>query len=280
MNIPVQIWGHRGAQRRFRGILSVVEDLLETVRWWRLWTCLAWQDVQLKYRRSVLGPWWITLSSAIFIFAMSIVYTRLFHQDFRSYSVFFTTGYLIWTFIATVVNDSNEVFYSSRGIIKEIRLPFCLHLFRMIYRNLIVFSHNLLIIALVFLFARMELSWKQLLFFPGLVFVLLNLFWVSLFISLLSTRFRDIPPIVNSLMQILFMVSPITWMPQVLEGKSRILFLANPVYYLMDCIRSPLVGQMPDGNSYLVVGAMTVLGLAGALTLFSRCRGSIAFWVG
>ncbi|MEA2755782.1 MAG: lipopolysaccharide transport system permease protein, partial [Aliidongia sp.] len=60
-------------------------DLYRGLRAWRLWTMLGWNDIRLRYRRSVLGPFWMTLSMAIFIVTLGLIYSRIFHAELRTF---------------------------------------------------------------------------------------------------------------------------------------------------------------------------------------------------
>jgi lipopolysaccharide transport system permease protein len=78
---------------------AAINDLSFAIKQWYLWMYLAWTEVRVRYKRSVLGPWWITLSMAITMSAMGLVYGRLFHQDLHEYLPFIISCNILLMFI-------------------------------------------------------------------------------------------------------------------------------------------------------------------------------------
>lgn len=253
-------------------------DICESIGRSKIWLNLGWIDIQQRYRGSVLGPIWISISMTIFILALSIVYTRLFQQDIKTFLPFLTAGMLVWIFISTVVTESVDAFLGSRTLIENIKLPYFLYILRLLWRNHIIFYHNLVVFFLVALIFKLSININTLLFIPGFILVSLLLINVSLVIGLLGTRFRDIPPVVNSLTMVLFFVSPVTWQPEFIGANSLIIRL-NPIFYILDLIRSPLLGKAPLIDSWVVIVAMIILSAVIACSIFGRFKNRIAFWV-
>ena len=128
-------------------------DLTDSLSKWRLWTYLGWNDIKMRYRGSVLGPFWITASMLIFITAFSMVYSRLLNQPIKEYVPFLTAGYLVWLMIASVLTESCNTFVEAASFITEIKLPYSMYIFRVSWRHIIIFFHNILVyIAVVFYF--------------------------------------------------------------------------------------------------------------------------------
>ncbi len=125
---------------------DIVEaEILNGFRAWRVWTILGWDDIRQRYRRSILGPFWITLSMGVFILLLGVIYGRLFHMDLPTYLPYLSLGFIVWGFMSAVANDSCVAFHESGRIIKQIKLPFAIYIFRAVYRNFIVFLHTIII---------------------------------------------------------------------------------------------------------------------------------------
>ncbi len=101
----------------------VSEELLAGFSAWRIWMILGWDDIRQRYRRSVLGPFWITLSMGMFILLLGIIYSRLFHTDLATYMPYLSVGYIVWGFISQITNESCMAFQEGARIIKQIKLP-------------------------------------------------------------------------------------------------------------------------------------------------------------
>ena len=74
---------------------------------------LGWQEIRLRYRRSTLGPIWLTISTGALIGGMGPLYGRLLGQDIGSYYPYLAVGYVVWIFISSVINDACTVFILS-----------------------------------------------------------------------------------------------------------------------------------------------------------------------
>lgn len=245
----------------------------------RLWHHLGSMDIKLRYRRSSLGPWWITISMAIFIATLSMVYSRLFHQVVADYLPFLACGYLLWLFISTCVNESSDVFFQSQGLIKQLVIPYTVYVMRCVYRNAIIFAHNFLIYLLLAVYLQLPVGGLSLLAVLGMLLVIMNVFWVCLLLAMIGARFRDIPPIIQSLVTLTFFISPISWMPQLIGERSMIV-MCNPVTYLLDIVRSPLLGQAPAVQSWVVASVGATLGLAISFSFYHRYKSGVPFWIG
>lgn len=244
----------------------------------QVWLHLGWLEVKQRYRRSVLGPWWITLSMLIFIAMMGIVFSRLFHQSLEEYIPFFTAGFLFWTFISSSVLEAAEIFKSNSGFIKQVNLPLSLYVFKHLVRQVIFLGHNAVVYLLICVFFKFNPGKMAVLALPGFCLILINMYWVCFLIAMMCARFRDLVPIINSCIQIAFFVTPISWMPRLLEGHPLIL-KCNPFVYFLDIVRSPLLGEWPSAFSYNICSCMAVLGLSISFMLFCTYRARIAYWV-
>lgn len=255
------------------------QDLKDALKMWPVWRYMSMLELHQRYRRSVLGPWWISISMAVFIGAMGVVYSRLFHQNMATYVPFFTTGFLFWNFIASGINEASDIFKNSSGYIRQIKLPYLFYLFKNCYRQTLFLMHNFIVyIAVVVIYRVSVFHESLLLFIPGFLLLQLNLLWISLLIGIVGTRFRDIVPLVASIVQIAFFISPITWMPK-LVGENSLIIKLNPVMYLLDVVRSPLLGEPVKTLSWIVVVGMAFFGSAVTFFMFAKYRERIAFWV-
>lgn len=257
---------------------AAIKDLKTALSQYPVWTYLGWLDVRQRYRRSILGPWWISIGMLIFIGAISQIFSQLFKQDLHHYVPFFTAGFIFWTFISTQILESTDLFNQNKDLIQQIPLPQTLYILRYLTKNAIILSHNLLIYALVLGIYRYPLNGFLLQLPFSLLLLLINLYWMSLLVALLSTRFQDIKPMVNSAIQVLFFVTPISWAPQLIGSKAWIVE-SNPFTYLIYLVRNPLLGLPIESMTWIVSGILAGIGLLGTLLLFDKAKAKIPFWV-
>lgn len=243
-----------------------------------LWMTLGLQDVRQRYRRSKLGPFWITLSMAIMVLALGLLYGRIFGQDLHDYLPFLAAGFVIWGMVASLVNDGCQSFIQAEGMIRQLNAPLSIYAYRGLWSTLIAFAHNVWVFLGVALWFGVDLNWNLLWVPVALLVLLLNGLWIALFLGILSARFRDVPPIVGSVVQVLFFITPVIWKPEMLPGRALWLDL-NPFYHLVEIMRAPLLGQPPALGNWLTVIAITVVGWAVALFFYSAYRWRVAYWV-
>jgi lipopolysaccharide transport system permease protein len=115
---------------------------------------------------------------------------------------------------------------------------------------------------------------------PGTALVLVNLTWMALLLGVVCTRFRDMPNIIASILQVMFFLTPIIWMPKLLPERAGTMLLdINPFYHLLEIIRLPFLGQLPNGISWFFALGMAVVGWTITLKVFGRYQHRIAYWL-
>jgi lipopolysaccharide transport system permease protein len=254
-----------------------LRDLTDGLRCWWLWNAMAWQDILLRYRGSMLGPFWLTLSMGIMITALGLLYSQLFKMELHDYLPFLCLGLLSWNMLSTMVIESCTVFTQSEAVIKQIKIPFMVHIYRMIWRNLIVAGHNAVVYPIVMIAFGVPATLATLLFLPGLALVIVNSVWIAAILGLICARFRDVPQIIANLVQVMFFVTPIIWKPELLGDNEKLAHL-NPFFAFVDLLRAPLMGVAPTPVSWLVAILTTAVGGSIAFMLFARFRSRIAYW--
>ncbi|WP_256856005.1 ABC transporter permease [Leptospirillum ferriphilum] len=254
------------------------EDIGKSFLSYPLWMALGWQDIKQRYRRSALGPFWITLSLGVTVAMMGVLYSKLFHQEIRTYLPYLATGMVVWTMISSFINESATVFIQSEGIIKQIPMPFGIHILRMLWRNVIIFCHNMVVVFVVMLLFKTDPGWKILLFPLAIGLLVLNGYWVAILLGILGTRFRDIVQVVNSVVQILFFLTPVMWMASSIHHQVWILE-CNPLFHVFNIVRNGLMGGEVPLRSWGVVVLMTLVGWGVAFRMLVRYRARIAYWL-
>jgi len=253
-------------------------DLVGGVLSYHVWATLGWQDIKQRYRRSVLGPFWLTISTGVMIAGIGLLYAKIFHQDAREYIPFLAIGVVVWNFLAAVVTDGCQTFISSDQIIKQVKLPLTTHVSRVIWRNLIMFAHNAAILVIVEMIYRKGSALSVLLVLPGLLLILANGLWVCLLLGVLCARFRDIPQIIANLVQVTFFVTPIMWQASVL-GNHRYLAEWNPFYHAIELVRAPLLSAPYPVGSLFFMCLTFAVSFSISFALFARFRARVPYWV-
>ncbi|MCT2155132.1 galactan export ABC transporter permease subunit Wzm/RfbD [Corynebacterium sanguinis] len=260
----------------------------DLVRGWRqneLWLQLGWQDIKQRYRRSTLGPLWITIATGVMALALGLLYSMLFQISVREFLPHVTVGFIIWGFIAGCIKDGSDIFIENEGLIKQLPSALSVHVYRLVWRQLLFLAHNMVIWVLLVVVFDIPLSWNTLLTIPALALLVINGVWVTMLFGIIATRFRDVAPLLESMVQLLFYVTPIVWTTQTLKEqggevaqRARIAEL-NPLYHYLEIVRAPLIGKETDLYHWGIVGACTVVGLLLALLVMRQWRFRVPYWV-
>lgn len=249
-----------------------------------LWGYLGWQDIKQRYRRSVLGPLWISITMAVVATAMGILYGALFGIDLPTFLPYVATGLLIWNFISGCILEGSEVFIANEGLIRFLPAPLTLHVYRLVWRQTLFFLHNVVVwVALMIIFPQ-PLGVSLLLAVPAFALLVANGAWIAIVSGIIATRFRDIPPIIASLTQLLFFMTPIVWQYETLvnnpavAGRAKIAEV-NPALHFVAILREPMLGEPIVWRHWAVVGVITVVGWIAALVCLRNYRARVAYWV-
>jgi lipopolysaccharide transport system permease protein len=255
-----------------------LRDLAEAIGLWRLCWTLAWLDIRLRYRGSVLGPFWLTLSTGAMVGSMGVVYAYLFHMDITDYLPFLALSLVLWGYLSGLMADGCTAFTSIEGMIRSVRMPFSLYAARVVVRNMLVLAHNIVVIVVVYIVLHIWPGATMLWALPGIVLWLIDSLAICVLLGAVCARFRDVPPIVNSVLQMTFFISGVIWKPEQL-GARQWLLIFNPFYTVLEVVRGPLLGVMPHHAVWASAVGTSVVLCGMAWLLFVRVRGRIAFWV-
>jgi ABC-2 type transport system permease protein/lipopolysaccharide transport system permease protein len=245
---------------------------------WRLWMLLGWNDILQRYRRSLLGPFWMTASMAVMVLALGFLYGELFRIPLRDFLPYLCVGILVWNFISSFLLEGGTLFTGSESYIKQVRLAYSVYVFRSVWSKLIIFAHNAVIYFAILLWFDFWPGVAVALVIPGMLLVTINCALMTLFIGMISSRFRDIPQLIGSVVQIIFFVTPIMWKPELLHHRSYIATL-NPFFQMIELIRAPLLGSVPSSKAYMAILIITLFNFVIVGAFFVRFRSRIAYWV-
>jgi lipopolysaccharide transport system permease protein len=252
--------------------------------WWAgtrhvdLWGTLAWYDIVLRYRRSLLGPWWITLSMGAMLVGMGPLYAALFGVPLARFYPHLALGIIFWNFLSTTINDGCQVFIAAAPYLKQGAVPRSVFVWRSLARQVFFLAHHLMLYLPVAIWAGVRWSPQMVLAVLGLLVAIINLHALSITLGLLSARFRDVSNIVSSSLQLLMFLTPVFWFPEKLPERSRFI-LYNPLAQLLDVLRLPLLGGYPAPGTALFLLYFTVLNVAVAAVLYARLRRQVVYWV-
>ena len=255
------------------------KDIWAGIKGWRIWLLISWQDIRQRYRRSQLGPFWITISMAVQIYSIGFLYGKLFGEDLSTYYPHLAGGMLSWSFISALILESTSGFIAAENYFRQMKISYSIFIFRVISRNLIVFFHNIFVIVPIIIIFHVPVNWHTLLFILGIIIILFTGMGFGLLLAVIGARFRDICTIFQSVIQICFFLSPIVWQESRLPEKYRFAVDYNPFAQFLNLLREPLLGNVPSLYSYTFTLLFGLISLVLALFIFNRSRKLIIYWL-
>lgn len=239
---------------------------------------LAVQDILARYRGSILGPWWITITMGALVLGIGINYAALFHVEVRELLPYVALGLVFWGFVSTNISEGGEAFVVGGAMLRQSALPLPMFIVRCVVRNYINLAHHLIIVVAVLAWFRIFYGVGILWAIVGLLVTTINILWFDLALAMVSARFRDVPQIVTAVLQFVFFLTPIFWKPS--EGlKHNPLVTANPFYFSIQIIRQPLLtGVMPVGE-LLSMTVVAFFGWIATIMFYNQTRRRVVHYL-
>ena len=254
-------------------------DLLNASKSWRVWSSLAKFDIIKRYKRSFLGPWWITLTMAILILGIGILYSQLFKLDFKNYLLYLSINFTIWAFMRDSILESCQTLIEAKALLHNEKWNILIFTFRVIYKNFIIFLHNIIIFLILGIFLIDQLSIISVLMsISALFFLVIFLLPICILCSIINTRFRDFYMIMSNIMQLLFFLSPILFKKDLLLSFDWLLYI-NPLALFLLMINEPILTNQFNFSylSYLTI--YFIICTCFTAFIFLRYKNKITYWL-
>lgn len=263
------------AERRHRAKL----DVLRAMRSWPVVILIGSSDVSARYRRSTLGQLWITLSHAVTVLSIGIVWAYIWNQPTHEFLPYFAVGQVIWLYMTGVLADSTTTYADHTAYLRELNLPRSTYLLSNMVKHLIFLGHNALILPLIFLVFGFHFSIQTLLFFPAFLLMTVFLFACTTVLGIAGLRFRDISSIVGTVISITYFLTPVIWRLDALPPSFTTYMLFNPFAVFLELLRAPILGQTASAIHWLIAFGLTIAALLLAARVFISFRGRITYWL-
>jgi len=242
------------------------------------WFHLAHQDMTLQYARSAIGPFWITLTMALQLVALTVLFTGLFGAPVEIIAPWVTIGVILWTLISASLNEAATVLAFNKSYLLEAETSIIGFVFSVVVKNVIIAAHHSILIVLVFIWLSVAPTWTWAWVLLSLPLVIVFTTGLGIALAIFATRFRDIQRVVESFMMIGFFLTPVLWRPQELI-RNEFVATYNPFTHLIAIVRQPLIGQIPDPLAWTVSLSATAVVLILAIYAVARYRDKVQFWL-
>ena len=239
---------------------------------------LALLDIKIRYRNTILGPFWSTLSLGVTLVILGFIWTKVFSINHYEYIPNLYLSYIFWVWISDTLTDSITVFNENKDIVHNYNIPIFFLNFKIVIRNFFIFLHNFPLIFAIFYIYKIELGFNILFFIIPIFLTLTFLFFLSIIISIACSYFDDFKQATLIFIKIFFYITPILWLPEMLGDKQFLLFY-NPFFHIIELLKNTLLSPTLLINSFLMVVIMNVLTLIFSIIIYKTLNKKIIHWI-
>lgn len=257
---------------------SGFKDIIDGIKSFKAWSLMAWSDLEGRYSRTVIGPFWVSIAHGFFVFGYAFWSSAILKQDIHEQLPFVAIGLTIWVWIASALNESGNSLVKAASFISAYDLPSSLHIFRFAANQFFSLLHNLVIVLIVFALYQRNLQLQALLAIFGTIIVYLFTVGIGLIFSIMGSRYRDVPPLIASVVSGLFILTPIFWKKENIPSAGWIADI-NPFYHLIEIIRKPLMGSDFDAINWIVSISVTFIVLVIGIVTYSKFSNKAKYWL-
>ncbi|MEE9328897.1 MAG: ABC transporter permease [Parvularculaceae bacterium] len=257
---------------------AAAQDIFGGLRQWRLWSALAREDIRSRYMRSFIGISWVTISFAIFVAVKILIFTPMSETNVSFFAPYVAIGFFAWTFMNSVIVDGCVAFIGAASWIKGARMPLSIYAYQSIMRNLFLTIFNFIVVIGVMVLSKRSVPMVGLVAIPVFLLYIVNAAWIHILFSTIAARYRDFMHMTQTIMRVMFFLTPIFWLPENMGGMMKILNY-NPLAHFIYALRDPILyGTVPMTSIWIVI-ATTIIGCLLAYLAMVYGRRKIVFWL-
>jgi lipopolysaccharide transport system permease protein len=224
-----------------------------------------------------LGPFWITLSCCILVLGLTFINISLFNTDLKVILPWISVGIIFWNYITSIIEDSTKIFDNQKLLNISIELIDLVSV--NIFKNIIILFHNFIVILLIFLFLGVELNANFFFIFFGIAIFVINSYCFSILFGLLCLRFRDFILIIKNALYLIFLITPVFWLPDSLSKNKLLLVDYNIVFQIIQSIRDPLLGNKLTSNCIFINIFFSIILLILTTFFYNKYKKKALFWI-
>ncbi len=263
---------------RGNGALSGVSEIFTSLGRFTMWGPLALDDVISSYRRTIFGPLWLIASQAAFIFGIYFLHQASFGGTARQYLAYLAISMPTWAMLVTFIVDGSTSMVTAKGLMESYPLPPAIHVIRPVARAFVTFAHLLPVYAAVELWVDHRLPVTIFAAIPALALIAVFGIGAGLGLAPLGARYRDIPPALQSMTMLTFVLTPVFWVASATD-KLNPMVKFNPLYYLLETVREPFLGSWGEPHVWATAAAIAFGTLIVGVLVYSWRRSTVIYWL-
>lgn len=257
----------------------MLRNILHPIKKIDLALALAWDDVKLRFSRTVLGPFWIVISNIALIGGIAVVFGGIFQTPIKDYVIYVSIGIALWTFLSSVMTGSPDYLKAGREMLFTYDLPWSIQIMRKVFVEFIVLIIHVMVAIPVVIFAQSDASWVNL---ASLLGVFVNVGFglgLALIISSYGIRYQDLGHALSSIMLFLFLFTPVFWEEDALGETRSDIIQYNPLFHFLEISRAPVLSNKIPWESFGITIIITIVTIAFGVLTYLKRRPQIGLWM-
>lgn len=243
------------------------------------WWALSRQTIKISYRRTTLGPIWITIQQLAFILGIGLLYSQLFKVKSGDLVPLVAFGISFWGLLTSCIIGASSNFIQQSQAITSSTLPISFYVFSTVSQQLLTFLHSaVVLLPFAFIFGTSPRLICLITIPLAITFATINGFALGLWLGPLSARYRDISASIPIILQLAMFLSPIFWAPSLLADRDWIVNY-NPIAWMIETFRSPILGGPIQLELWIKLAIFTIANLVLGVRVLGRVRDKISYWI-
>jgi ABC-2 type transport system permease protein/lipopolysaccharide transport system permease protein len=236
----------------------------------------------LRYRKTSLGPAWILAGPAAFILILGTLFGNVMGHQPAKFVPHLAVGLIVWQYLVSIASTAPRLYIAHRASLMLGHANHMQLVMRAIFSSLLMSLHHTIIIIAVMLIYRVAPTASLFYLIPAGLLMFAHSVWMLVMLGILGARYRDLSEVVEMVMRIAFLATPIIWMVGEEHGRGSIVgvyLVLNPFYHVLEPVRGAILGTPIDPLSWVISAAIAVGGLLLANILYKRYRHLVVLWI-
>jgi len=237
-----------------------------------LFWLLAWRDVRVRYRQTVLGVGWAVLQPLLTILVFSLIFGRLARvpSDGSPYPAFAYSALLPWTLFATALTRAAGSLVTNSALLSKVYFPRLVLPLGSVLTAVVDFAISLVVLLGLLAWYHIVPTWAALLIPVFVAYTVIASWAVGIWAAALNVRYRDVNFALPFIVQIGLFVSPVVYSASLVPAQFRILFDLNPMTLVIQVFRWGLLGDAPPSGMMFISIPVVALLLVSGVFYFRR----------
>ncbi|HUN25889.1 MAG TPA: ABC transporter permease [Steroidobacteraceae bacterium] len=240
---------------------------------------LAWRDVKVRYKQTLLGVLWAVIQPLFTMAIFTVLFGRLANVPSEGVPrpIFYFSALLPWLYIANTVSNASMSLVSNANLLTKIYFPRFMLPAAVTLSGLVDFFVGSLLLIGFIAYYHISIGWIALLWPALVVLMVLLALAISLFLAALNVKYRDVKYAVPFAVQLWMFATPVIYPTSLVPARFQPYLALNPATGLIEAFRHILAPSTPMRWDLLgISAAATLVAILAGFAFFQRTERSFA----